>query len=149
MPRLTSACFLRAYLTSPAQPPAWASWRHFHPLGCPMQRKTETRRHKVKSAVVHHTFNMSQINAFHTQTKITTVFHMASFVNDPIWRWLPESWFTARCKRADLTTHVAVPVPTLCWGTEPGPPQDDPGSKGWVAGGLVDACSQAKSAKLF
>ena len=51
--------------------------------------------------------------------------------------------------RADQTTHVVVPGPTLWWGTEPGPPQDDPGSQGWVGGGLVDGCSQARSAKLF
>ena len=108
MPRLTSACFLGVYLTSPAQPPAWASWRHFHPLGCPMQRKMEKCQHKAKSVVVSHTFNVSQINAFHTQTKIATVFHVALFVNNPIWRWLPKSWFKVRCKWELTKPHTRL-----------------------------------------
>lgn len=147
MPRLTSACFLRIYLTTPAQPPAWASWRHFHPLGCPMQWKAEKCQHKAKPVVVSHTFNVSQINAFHTQTKIATVFHVASFVNNPIWRWLPKSWFKARAYESwpNHTRGCACAYPLVGNGAWPstGWPRK-PGLGGWRSGGWVLTSKECK-----
>lgn len=113
MPRFTSACFLRAYLWPcpasslgfPGTPPSY---------GAPCSEKRRhagTRLNRLCSTS--HTFNMSQISRFSHASQNNDSFPYGSFVNDPIWRWLPESWLKARCRElTKLPTWLCLCPPS-------------------------------------